>query len=290
MKNRLALLTAAVFLSACAEMVMGPPLQSGLGRPQTVDNCNFHFQYGQGLRWETLPVGLTIHERSVSPSAVSVTLKVVDEWNQTWIRESGQSTGLFEILGLIDHLSPLDTILDDRNTVSFIREGENQFYGEGSSGGKFLQPKQQGITQVRGRFSMEEADVFINDENYDFFFENQDYLAQKKSESSRSLASLKESKSFLEILNTSFKKFFNFLFFWKKKPTREPSSKRKTIPRHLIDFESLIAHELGHVLGLGHNEARGSIMKRKLGAGVTRRGLKKVELESLLCGYGGANP
>ena len=296
MKSRLALLSCVFFLLSCADMMMGgPAFPSGPGRVlQPIDECNFHVQYGQGLRWESLPVHLTIHENSVSPSAVSATLKVVDEWNQTWQRESGQAAGLFEVLGLIDYSSPFETLSDSNNSVSFVREGENQFYGQGSSGGKFLQSKQQGITQVRGRFSMAEADVFINDESYDFFFESQNHLAQNRAEespsSSRALASLEESKSFLDILQTAFKKLFDFLIFWKKEPAREPSSKRKRIPGHLIDFESLIAHELGHVLGLGHNESRGSIMRKKLAAGVTRRGLREVELDSLLCGYGGKTP
>lgn len=257
--------------------------QPVLGR-QSIDQCNFHIgQMGNGLRWSSLPVPLTIHQNSVNQSAISTILKVVEEWNQIWSRESGQKVGLFEVLGLIEYPHVLNVMNDNENTITFVHAEQNQSPDGYSihSQNKFLQSHKQGVTHVRGRGHMVEADVFINEDDFDFFYEDQDYLTQRSS-SSRNLASLEEKKSFFE----NIKNFFNFLFFWKKKSEERIPASRKQIPSQLIDFESLVTHELGHVLGLGHNEKRGSIMNSYLARGSLRRGLRPIELESLLCGYG----
>lgn len=53
----------------------------------------------------------------------------------------------------------------------------------------------------------------------------------------------------------------------------------------MVDLESLIVHELGHVLGLKHNEAQGSVMAPALGSGVIRRNPNQADLSSLECEY-----
>lgn len=52
-----------------------------------------------------------------------------------------------------------------------------------------------------------------------------------------------------------------------------------------VDLESLVLHELGHVLGLAHNDNLGSVMNISLSSGQTRRTLDAQDVESLRCEY-----
>ncbi len=50
-----------------------------------------------------------------------------------------------------------------------------------------------------------------------------------------------------------------------------------------VDFESLLIHELGHLLGLAHDNEAGSVMNERLASGVLRRDIGNVDLSSLKC-------
>ena len=52
-----------------------------------------------------------------------------------------------------------------------------------------------------------------------------------------------------------------------------------------VHFKSLMIHEFGHVLGLGHNEHPESVMKARLGFAVDRSEIKSVDVRSLSCEY-----
>jgi hypothetical protein len=52
-----------------------------------------------------------------------------------------------------------------------------------------------------------------------------------------------------------------------------------------VDLESLLVHELGHALGLQHNDAAGSVMAVNLANGVERRKPQDVDVASLKCEY-----
>lgn len=53
-----------------------------------------------------------------------------------------------------------------------------------------------------------------------------------------------------------------------------------------VDFESLMVHEIGHVLGLQHVEqGKGSVMESQLAHGTERRVPGNVDMESLKCEY-----
>lgn len=52
-----------------------------------------------------------------------------------------------------------------------------------------------------------------------------------------------------------------------------------------VDLDSLILHELGHVLGLAHTTAVGSAMHATLDEGQVRRQLGQIDLTDLHCEY-----
>lgn len=52
-----------------------------------------------------------------------------------------------------------------------------------------------------------------------------------------------------------------------------------------VDMESLIVHELGHVLGLQHNEIGASVMATTLGTATLRRNPGATDVQSLQCEY-----
>jgi hypothetical protein len=56
-------------------------------------------------------------------------------------------------------------------------------------------------------------------------------------------------------------------------------------PAGMVDLESLMVHELGHVLGLTHNPSRESVMYLELPMAVIRRVLHSADISNLLCEY-----
>lgn len=56
-------------------------------------------------------------------------------------------------------------------------------------------------------------------------------------------------------------------------------------PSGFVDLESLLIHELGHVLGLAHDVTPGSVMNIWLNEGQSRRKFLASNLNSLQCEY-----
>lgn len=52
-----------------------------------------------------------------------------------------------------------------------------------------------------------------------------------------------------------------------------------------VDMDSLVVHELGHVLGLQHNDAQPSVMATTLGSSIIRREPKPADVDSFKCEY-----
>ena len=246
-----------------------------------VDECNFSVgNRGKGFRWKELPVSITLHAQSMNDKAILSTVKVVDEMNQKWKQTTQTNQNLFDILGAIHYDSVMDIVGDNYNSIAIVDQKTNSSKSFQGKERHFLAPDRHGVTQVRAALVVREADILLNNDHYNFYYEEDAPLYSRKDskEYTRQLASLSSTSSF------KIKAIFTwFLNLFRKKPSREPSSSK--IPRNLLDFESLISHELGHVLGLGHVNHADSIMKGKFRTGTTRRGLRDFDINSLLCGY-----
>jgi predicted Zn-dependent protease len=52
-----------------------------------------------------------------------------------------------------------------------------------------------------------------------------------------------------------------------------------------VDLQSLVLHELGHVLGLAHNTMTDSVMQASLASGQIRETPGTTDINDLKCGY-----
>ena len=264
------------FLPSCLQL---PSAHSAY----SLDECNFSVSpFGRGHRWKDLPVELTFHSGSFHHEAQRITMEVIEEWNQIW-RNTGQQKDLFKVIGGVDYYNVKQIENDSLNSLAIVDSNMNRSCDERRMQRCFLQKSQQGVTTLRGKglSAVAEADIFINTGDYEYYYgTSRDRLALA-STSNRGLASYGESpiKSFWTRIVGFFAKFLG-------REDRGLASDDRSIPRHMVDFESLVTHELGHVLALGHNMTVGSIMNTHLRQGIKRRGLRRIELDSLLCGYG----
>jgi hypothetical protein len=64
-----------------------------------------------------------------------------------------------------------------------------------------------------------------------------------------------------------------------------PLSLPPPVPFSGVDFESLVLHELGHVLGLAHTATIGSVMVPSLASGLVRRTPSETDIQALKCEY-----
>ncbi len=251
------------------------------GSEHSIDECNFRTTFGKTNRWGELPVSIYTHSSVLAEEDRNLE-HAVDIWNEAWHYHSEQGV-LFEIIGSVDHKMP-DEKLDKTNT----------FYVERDAVGTIFPLKEQAITRTNSSYVtglMNDGDIIINGEDFEYFYEDDEldyskYTNVPALSTARRLASTFEHSFWTKWL-MAIQSFMKKLVFWKPKVAgRKPSSKPKRIPKDEIDFISLCIHELGHLLGMVHEEQdNANIMYPSLAKAQIRRKISRKDLKRVSCGY-----
>ena len=230
-----------------------------------VDECYFtrDLRIGKSVKWDMdkFPISFYIHE-STPDEAYFNFVSAVDFWNIRWaefIEEKGGEAGpLLAVAGRGEKYTLSGSpIKDDYNMLIFAENGAIQ---------KIIGPtakapvnKIQAVTysqKSRGRRYLKSADILVNKTNFGYHYPedyNQSILALKSSRSPNRRIAFTKAPSFLTSLRRRVLKFFlYFIEFFKEKKQRDIARVKRTVPRDLVDFPSLMVHELGHSLALAH--------------------------------------
>ncbi len=264
------------------------------------NECNFRTQYGYVIRWSDLPIPIHLHE-DIPPQAQENLNYAIDMWNEKWNYETGQGP-LFEIMGSVvqevpdKHGDGINLFYIDKEGVVTSDDGDTIGSGGGGSGSQsfnLLNSIRQGVTRLKNGFrgTLNDGDIVMNNVHFEFHYEKEHfdhstYTHVPKLSTARTLASTLEHSFWMKWLK-AFKSFINWVSFWKTtSPTRTPSAKKKRIPRGKIDFISLCLHELGHLVGLLHDEQNSkNIMYPHLNKGQIRRNLTETDTNRISCSY-----
>jgi predicted Zn-dependent protease len=187
--------------------------------------CNFvQNSQGQRVSWGSQrPIPIYIHE-SVPIQYHAAIVRAIANWE----RSVGEP--LFSVIGVKSGDVP--TKRDDTNVIYWMPSWQEEKANE-----------QARTTIYWVGDEIQEADIYVNHKNFEFF----------AGETSRCLSSTDTSAC--------------------------------SIPSRQVDFESLLIHEFGHVLGLQHNDALPSVMATYLRPEQTRRKIEAEDIGSLRCEY-----
>ena len=317
-KTLLLIFTSAL-LSAC--LLQGGGTGAYMGEKK--DPCGFAVNTrGWPTHWKKsdFPVVYYIHESVPRPARQNF-ISATQHWNLVWeeyLLDKGEEP--FEFFSIANENlaykgSPKN---DSYNLLIFINRGFTKYHKNTS----------QAITAIfasYGSGKINDADIIINNESYKYYYDNEydrQILAEgKKITDHRAIASVSTKGFWLQIGQGVFRwiKFLFRPFFRNKKNERQIASPSKQVPRNLVDFPSLMIHELGHVPGLGHsvnntpfaqqgghkffrtiaskressNKGRNrsstrrinTVMETGLAAGRVRRNIGQYDLDNLFCGY-----
>lgn len=183
----------------------------GCSKPKSEESCGFvQNVYGERVSWkDNLPVKISLH--SSVPAEFEPSIRLAAE---TWNRALGKTAIIIEM----QKVSGSTANRDGRNVIYFMNQWEREKSAE------------QGRTSLYWVGDLiQEADIRINDNNYDF------YGAEP-----------------------------------------QPGG---------VSMESLALHELGHVLGLKHEDASPSVMATYLRTNQERNEIQQSDQQSLSCEY-----
>lgn len=309
-------------------------VETGGGRGDLLhelNECYFNkdLRTGKAIKWadeDAFPISFYVHE-SVPDEAYFNFVTAVDHWNIRWAEyvegRGGEAGPLLEILGKGEKFAASGSLLgDDYNMLVFVERSKiGKIMGKQS----FHVDEIQGVTYSRksrnflGNISLKSADILVNKTSFKYYYDeeyNKDILAWKKSlDPKRRVAFTKIPSRTALIKNRILNFFLKFFDFFKTKKQRGLARLKKSIPENMVDFPSLMLHEPGHALGLGHvdedkyqkrsamraphrmpmrkpaslNEKKEgkeqSIMKVELPKGTVRRHISDFDLGNVFCGY-----
>ena len=284
-----------------------------------VNECYFtkDLRTGKSVKWDMdkFPISFYIHE-STPDAAYFNFISAVDFWNIRWaeyIEERGGEAGpLLEVIGRGEKFTLSGSPLKDSHNMLIFTDNSaiKQIIGPAA---KAPVNKIQAVTysqKSRGQGDLKSADILVNKTNFKYYYDegyNKSILALKSGRSPHRGIAFTKAPSFLSSLKRRVLKFFLYFFeFFKQKKQRDIARIKKTIPGNLVDFPSLMVHELGHSLALAHvnedqygggggqpsnreeeEEKASSVMKVELPRGTLRRDIPDFDLENIFCGYYG---
>ena len=264
------------------------------------DTCGFsRDKMNRSVKWDLakFPIAFHVHG-SVPDKAYYNFVSAVTHWNEVWIqyledREIVDTFLLFRIVGEGEKFAGTPK-RDGNNMLFFLDRFEG--YGQTSRTGRQVTQALTSMVSVEGR--IQDTDILVNaDEVQHYFDRSYDrYVLSSgtREHRYRNLASTGRVSIWQNIKNslTSLFKLVKNLISLKKRVHTHRGLDSKRIPGNLVDFPSLMIHELGHAAGLSHIPAESeksgevfSIMERTLPEGQTRRDIGEYDLESLFCGY-----
>ena len=308
-------------------------METGRGKGDLLhelNECYFNrdLRTGKAVKWteDSFPISFYIHE-SVPDEAYFNFVAAVDHWNIRWaeyVEERGGEAGpLVEIVGKGERFAASGSLLrDDYNMLVFVESSKiGKIMGEQS----FAVDEIQAVTYSQksrnffGNVSLKSADILVNKTSFRYYYDeeyNKDILAWKKSlDPKRRIAFTKIPSRTALIKNRILNFFLKLLDFFKAEKQRGLARLRKSIPENMVDFPSLMAHEIGHAEALGHVDQdkypksaalrsphrmpmrqlasldekkegkEQSIMKVELPRGTVRRHISDFDLGNIFCGY-----
>ena len=266
----------------------------------TPDACGFsRDKMNRSVKWERtkFPIAFYVHG-SVPDKAYYNFVSAISHWNEVWTeyledRAVVDTFLLFRIVGEGEKFSGEPT-KDGNNMLFFLDRFEG--YGQTSQMGKQVTQALTSMVSVKGY--IQDTDILVNADEVQHYFDRSfdRYVLSSEAQSHRyrKFASTKRISIWKNIKNslTSLFKLVKNLISLKKHAHVHRGLDSKRIPRNLVDFPSLMIHELGHAAGLSHIPAEDeksneffSVMERTLPEGQTRRDIGEYDLESLFCGY-----
>lgn len=295
-----------------------------------LNECYFNrdLRTGKTIKWNegAFPISFYIHE-SVPDEAYFNFIAAIDHWNIRWeeyVEEKGGEAGpLLEIVGKGEKFAASGSLLrDDYNMLVFVESSKiEKIMGKQS----FHVDEIQAVTyslksrNFLGNISLKSADILVNKTSFKYYYDeeyNKDILAWKKSlDPKRRVAFTKIPSRTALIKNRILNFFLKFFDFFKAKKQRDLARLKKSIPKNMVDFPSLMIHEPGHALALGHVDAdeypksaalraphrmpmrklasldkkkegkEQSVMKVELPTGTVRRHISDFDLDNIFCGY-----
>lgn len=322
---RIFLLSSFLILTSCL-------VETGRrgGSLHELNECYFNrdLRTGKAVKWnkDKFPISFYIHE-SVPDEAYFNFVAAVDHWNIRWaeyVEERGGEAGpLVEVVGKGEKFATSGSLIrDDYNMLIFVESSKiGNIMGEQS----FLIDEIQAVTYSQksrsflGNVSLKSADILVNKTSFKYYYDeeyNQDILAWKASKDpKRRIAFTKVPSRSAFLKNRILNFFLRFLDFFKVKKQRKLARLRKSIPENMVDFPSLMAHEIGHAEALAHVDSdkypksmalrfphrrplrrlasmdqkeegkQESIMKVELPRGTIRRHISDFDLDNIFCGY-----
>ena len=262
------------------------------------DECNFNLDERSGARmhWSKgdFPITFYIHESlSQEPHAASNFKSAVNHWNSRWYHFlQSQNITPFQLIQVAEGYRSGEPREDGNNMIFLI----NDDFSPHANNGGMASGNTQAITTTLyepGKGKIIEADIKVNNTGdfkyfYDPSYDRNVMAFQKSLLGERSLAS-SYAKDPPKNLIFWFKfQVFKFVSFFKKKPHYRGLA---NVPSNMVDFPSLMIHEIGHVPGLAHtkHQSKGahydSVMERLLADGRMRRAITQNDLQDMLCGY-----